>query len=210
MSELKRIIEVEPAYDKRNPDPSKDYGIHGVSIRLVLRGPLGAVQFLLYTNRQLPHIQAMTLKRVIAEFPEISPVDQRKILDYSGDFTVGQELAEVAEWEKFLNKLELSEHTLLQPMAADIGYHSPEPMYEGQQPICHILREPKFDKTTGKITPAIYGDPVICPYVDNDIPCYYDGSTLNAEPIYQIFLKKGEEALWRELEKRYEIQFVKS
>lgn len=57
MSEVfERIIELEPAYDKRHPDPGQNYGIHGVNLRMVLKGLAGAVQFLVYTNWQLPHV----------------------------------------------------------------------------------------------------------------------------------------------------------
>lgn len=54
---LERSVEVGAAYDKRNPDPSKNYGIHGVSLRFLLRGPNGVVQFVIYTNWQLPHVR---------------------------------------------------------------------------------------------------------------------------------------------------------
>lgn len=57
MSEnLERIVEFTPAFDKRHRDPSKNYGIHGVELRMVLKGEAGAVQFVLYTNWQLPHV----------------------------------------------------------------------------------------------------------------------------------------------------------
>jgi hypothetical protein len=52
-----RTIIFEPAFDRRDPDPSKNYGIHGVSCRFILKGEEGAVQFLLFTNWQLPHVQ---------------------------------------------------------------------------------------------------------------------------------------------------------
>ncbi len=47
---MQREITMTPAYDKRDPDPSKNYGVHGVNIVYVLKGKLGAVQFVLYTN----------------------------------------------------------------------------------------------------------------------------------------------------------------
>jgi hypothetical protein len=53
---MEKIIEFTPAFDKRNPDPKKNYGIHGVELRMVLKGELGATQFLLYTNWHLPHV----------------------------------------------------------------------------------------------------------------------------------------------------------
>jgi hypothetical protein len=54
---LTKEVTFYPAYDKRNPDPSKNYGIHGVDIYFILKGDKGAVQFALYTDWQLPHIQ---------------------------------------------------------------------------------------------------------------------------------------------------------
>lgn len=53
---MEKIITFLPAYDKRNPKPAKDYGIHGVELRMILKGELGAVSFLLMTNWHLPHI----------------------------------------------------------------------------------------------------------------------------------------------------------
>ena len=58
MSEFERIVEFTAAYDRRNIDPAKNYGVHGVEMRLVLKGPKGAVHFLLYTNWHLPHVAA--------------------------------------------------------------------------------------------------------------------------------------------------------
>lgn len=53
---LTREIQISPAFDKRSKDPKKDYGIHGCELRFVLKGKDGAVQFVLYTNWQLPHV----------------------------------------------------------------------------------------------------------------------------------------------------------
>lgn len=52
-----RHFEITPAFDKRNPDPSKNYGIHGMDFKWVLVGPKGATQFEIFTNWQLPHVQ---------------------------------------------------------------------------------------------------------------------------------------------------------
>lgn len=46
---FERIVDFEGAYDKRE----KNCGVGGVSIRFVLKGEKGAVQFLLFTNWQL-------------------------------------------------------------------------------------------------------------------------------------------------------------
>ena len=53
---MERIIKFDPAYDKRDPNPSKNYGIHGVNLTFVLKGDEGAVQFVVYTNWHLPHV----------------------------------------------------------------------------------------------------------------------------------------------------------
>lgn len=141
MSELERRVEISPAYDKRDPHPSKNYGIHGADMRFVLIGPKGAVQFLIFTGWHLPHVQ--------------------KELD--GKVETGRTPAR-----------------LLRPMAADVGYHSRQPMYEGHKPI---------------------GDEP-CPYLD--APCYYDGSGMRAEEVFDLMVEKGGEAMWEHLEGYYE------
>jgi hypothetical protein len=51
---FERIVEFTPAYDRRDADPKKNYGIHGVDLRMVLKGEEGAVQFALSTGWYLP------------------------------------------------------------------------------------------------------------------------------------------------------------
>ena len=136
---MEKLIEFEAAYGRRDPDPNKDYGIHGVNIRFVLKGAAGAVQFILYTNWQLPNVRQ--------EFEE-----------RFGDC-----------WPR----------SLAQPLPADLGYHSPKPMYDDHEPI---------DDS--------------CPYLDGK-PCYYDGSTLAAERIFDVLTAAGAEGVWRELEEYY-------
>lgn len=47
---FERIVELEPAYDRK----AEGYGIHGVELRMVLKGAEGAVQFALSTGWYLP------------------------------------------------------------------------------------------------------------------------------------------------------------
>lgn len=54
---MEKIVKFSPAFDKRNSDPSKNYGIHGVDMRMILKGDTGAVQFVVYTGWHLPHVQ---------------------------------------------------------------------------------------------------------------------------------------------------------
>lgn len=56
--DLIRSVRFGAAYDKRDPVPAKNYGIHGVDIRFVLQGEKGAVQFLMYTDWFLPETEA--------------------------------------------------------------------------------------------------------------------------------------------------------
>lgn len=69
-----------------------------------------------------------------------------------------------------------------EPMPADLGYHAYEHQYDGQ--------------------PAM----VKCLYLDGK-SCYYDGSALNAEPVFYGFVEHGEEWLWERLKDYYESVF---
>ncbi len=76
-----------------------------------------------------------------------------------------------------LPHLSRTTHDIL-PEPVDLGYHSKHPIYEGQAPT--------FDYC--EITGG---------------PCYYDGSTLAAEDLFQEFLEGGNDAVWQELERQY-------
>ena len=56
MPKLERRIDFTPAFDRRNADPKKNYGIHGVEMRWYLIGPRGVIQFVVYTGWMLPQI----------------------------------------------------------------------------------------------------------------------------------------------------------
>jgi hypothetical protein len=136
---MNKEIKFTPAYDKRSSDPKKNYGIHGVMIYFYLKGELGAVQFVVYTHWQLPHVQADI---------DAKPPDPR----FPYMFHEGT--------------------------AWDLGYHSAKPMYEGQTKIsdqCELLGG----------------------------PCYYDGSTLNAEPVFDTLRAEGDDGVWKKLEEYY-------
>ena len=67
----------------------------------------------------------------------------------------------------------------LDPSTYTLCYHSPKPMYGGDQPETHE-----------------------CKYVKGGV-CYSGGSALNAEPLLDVLIRGGDEALWKELEKKY-------
>jgi hypothetical protein len=173
---FERIVEFNPAFDKRDSDPKKDHGIHGVEMRWILKGAKGAVQFLVFTNWQLPHITQEGVERM-----------------------------------KHARDVAMELRCFWMPMAADLGYHSKFPMYEGQEPMgsvdTKIAIDPakegfeRFDMSrtpTGTFTP--------CPYLDG-APCYYDGSGLHAETVLRMLIEKGGEAVWQYMEQCYHSQF---
>ena len=130
---FERMILFTPAFDHRD----KNCGIHGMEMRFIVKGDVGAVQFLVFTNWQLPHVRK----------------------EFEGRVDAGENL----------------HPCLFAGSPADLGYHSPKPIYEGQSPLsddCEILG--------GK--------------------CYYDGSGLNAEEPFNILVTDGLEALWKFLE----------
>lgn len=51
---ITRFIEMRPAYDKRNPDPTKNYGIHGVELVFGVRRGDITVTWVLITDWMLP------------------------------------------------------------------------------------------------------------------------------------------------------------
>lgn len=53
---LQRIVKFSKAFDKRNPEPSKNYGVGGVNCWMILKGEKGAVQFAFTTGIYLPHV----------------------------------------------------------------------------------------------------------------------------------------------------------
>jgi hypothetical protein len=70
----------------------------------------------------------------------------------------------------------------IQPSGWDIGYHSPIPMHEGQEPMsseCDILGG----------------------------TCYYDGSGLAADRLIPAFLERGTDAVWEKLTEWYTDRF---
>jgi len=138
MPRFKREIIFDPAYDERNAESGKNYGIHGVNLRFYLTGPKGAVQFVLHTNWHLPHVEKELDSRLDIKWP----------------------------------------HLYCHPLPVDLGYHSPKRRYKGQTLLT-------------KDCPLLKGK------------CYYDGSSLNAEPVYKRLLQEGSDGVWKELEKYY-------
>ncbi len=63
-------------------------------------------------------------------------------------------------------------------MPADVGYHSKVPQYEDQR----------------RMTDN-------CEFTDG--VCYYDGSTMHADKVFDILTEEGSEGVWKYLESYY-------
>jgi len=125
-----------------HPGSPGSHGRHGLSIRFVVKGDAGAVQFIIWTG-WLP------------QFAVPSSIGVINVNDWTSGIL----------------------------MPADLGYHSKTPQYDGQNPI-----------------------ELACPYCDGQ-PCYYDGSSLNANDAMYTLVNGGGDALWTFLDAYYEAIF---
>ncbi len=201
---MEGIIEITPGYDKRSDDPNKNYGIHGINLRMVLKGKLGATQFLVYTNRFPKYL----IEEQIARDEITDPVFIKGLLEYTGPFPEGKIFQEITRYQLFLNGFHNIKHKFLyEPMAADLGYHSPKPTHDDDEPIGSkdYKIDWKINEKGEKVSDVIVvptGTFRPCEYLDGRA-CYYDGSSLNAIPVYDLMVKYGEKAVWKKLEEYY-------
>jgi hypothetical protein len=93
---------------------------------------------------------------------------------------VQKELVEMVEGKITISKGDIRCYFL--PAPADLCYHAKKPQKPGQQ---------IFDTD--------------CKYTGGD--CYYDGSGLEAEELFEMLTSQGSDAVWEELESRYLKQF---
>lgn len=70
---FQKITNVRLPFDRRSADPKTNYGIHGLDIWFILKGPKGAVQFAINFPIYLPHVEA---ERYAWKYkPEIMGID---------------------------------------------------------------------------------------------------------------------------------------
>ena len=74
---LEKITIFKPAFDKRDPDPTKSYGIGAVKCFMVLKGKKGAVHFVFSTGMYLPETHRGWLSK-----PEFSIHDAVKYMGF--------------------------------------------------------------------------------------------------------------------------------
>lgn len=186
--DLERITKFIPAFDKRDDDPNKYYGIGAMEVLMLVKGKKGAVQFRFSTGIYTPEVT--------------------------------QELAENGE----LNWKELSPghwFAIGKPMGYDVGYHSLEPQYEGQE-VMWPTKMRKADPDMPEPGPNATQEERLA-YIQNVVfdkigeaapncdilgaPCYYDGSTMRAEEWLTILIREGVGKIWEMLEAEYKELF---
>jgi len=220
---LERITELTPAYDRRSPDPNRNYGIHGVDLWFWLKGPEGAVQFHLMTNWWPLSIQNEKRSGFDARKFKVGTSVAAKMVThmrYRGDdadkalervLKHQEEMAKqgVSTSEEITECVDTSAHSY--PMPADLGYHSRTPKYENHKPMGttktywrEATEEERAVMPSLKKVPDVFDTDTFshCELTDGE-PCFYDGSGLNAERIYAILLEEGSDGVWEALGRYY-------
>ncbi len=172
---MERLIETTPGWDKRDPDPTKNYGIHCDERRMVLKGELGAVQYLTFLGTYPPELGIPDNKPTPADLGYHSPVPM-----YEGQEAVG---SSKAVYETVIPEPDAEEHHGMVQVGDDLGFRREDGTVQVMKRV-----------PTGSFDP--------CPYLDGR-PCYYDGSGLNAQRVYDVELQEGLEGVWSYLEDYY-------
>ncbi len=150
---MEKITIFKPAFDKRDPVASKNYGIGSVICVMVLKGDKGAVHFSFSTGMFLDSTMREYAQRGLLD-PTVSGLD--------GDY-----------------------FSLNKPMGFDVGYHSPTPMFNGQEPVKGCT----FITTTSD-------------------ECFCDSSTMLAERYMDALIENGSDKIWEMLKSYYEFTFM--
>lgn len=176
---LERIFEFFPAYDKRNPNPEKDFGIGHVRGMMVLKGKKGAVHFSFSTGILLESTMREYIKTGRAKYEMLS-TDNEFYLNKPMGYDVGYHS------RKPLHK------------GQEINWPTKMVKPKGFDPKnIESFSKVKFRKIGKK--------PPVCKYLG--APCYCDGSALRAESFMTAFIEKGSEEVWKMLEEEYRINF---
>jgi hypothetical protein len=184
---LERITMFRPAYDKRHSDPKKNYGIGAVHCFMLVKGKKGAAHFSFATGMLLPS----TVRDYIR--------DGRAKYEFIGE-----------NHEHYLNK----------PMGFDVGYHAKKKQWDGQElrwPTRMVKKkgyeikpyndkgkppEENLKELTDNVKFVKIGKkPPVCDWIG--VPCYSDGSAMEAERWMDILIEKGSDEIWKMLEKNY-------
>lgn len=190
---MERITQINPAYDKRDPDPKKDYGIGAVSLIMVLKGKKGAIHFSFGTGMYLERTQQRLAKEGKLNWEELSPGHWYSVSKGMG-YDVGYhsltpqhdfQKKEGPHWPKKMYKKN--------PNLPDPGPNAT------QEERLKYLNNIKWRKI-GKKAPN-------CIWLGK--PCYCDGSAMRAEEWFNILKEKGSDVIWKMMETDYKDMFGK-
>jgi hypothetical protein len=187
--ELTRLVEVEPAFDKRHANPHKNYGVHGADLAMILKGPTGAVRWLLFTNLHKPNVVAEWVNELTAKGVPLT--DAGLLLTLTDERVTTENVFYALKRQRaILGSVSLGwpESVWFEPSGADLGYHSPVPLRDDQRGT-----EPR---------PG-------CPYLDGR-PCWNDGSATAGGELLEAFQACGPDGIWRHLEWYYRETFAET
>jgi hypothetical protein len=180
---LERILTFRPAYHKVHEDPKKDYGVHGVEMWFVIKGPKGAVHFGMYTN--------MMLKKT-RDWWEATGRGQGSM----GLFPMGVDVG-------------YHSPTPMHDFQKEDGPYWPKKLKHKVENMPYPGKDATPEEMTAYLDNNYWekiGDaPPNCEWLG--VPCYCDGSALAAEEPTNMFLEEGDEPIWKMLEERYHSQF---
>lgn len=177
---LERIVRFRPAWHKVHKDPKKDYGVHGVELHMVLKGPEGAVHFLVSTGMMLKETYEWWDSRGGTQLP---PRLMSMGIDVGYHSPKPTFEGHEVYWPTEMRKKD--------PNMPDPGVNATQ-----EERLAYISNV-EFVKI---------GDaPPKCEYIDG--PCYPDGSALRAEDWFEVFKKEGDDKIWAMMEGEYKALF---
>jgi len=176
---LERIIKFRPGFHKIAEDPKKNYGVHGMDMFFVVKGPKGAVHFILSTGMMLKKTRDWQREEHKDGIGYLFPMGVD--VGYHST-TPGHEGQEVYWPTKMKQK--------------DPTMKSPGPDATQDERLAY-LENTEFVKVGDKAPD--------CEWIGQ--PCYTDGSALRAMEWEEIFTEHGDEKIWAMLEEEYKDRF---
>ncbi len=183
---MEKITRIRPAYDKRNDDPKKDYGIGPAQVYMGLVGKQGAISFSFSTGMYLEKTEQRLAASGSFNWEEITPGHWYSVIKPMG-YDVSHhskkplndyQKKEGPSWPKRMTKKKTDETGMTT-----------------EQKIMNV----KFVKI-GKKAPN-------CDLLG--VPCYCDGSGMRAEEWFNILKEKGSDEIWKMMEEEYKALFGK-
>lgn len=176
---LERTTTFSPAFDKRDPDPSKDYGIGHMTCRMVLKGEKGALHFVWSTGILLPETTEEYARKGDLDWKQLSTDHW-----FSSSKPRGYDVGYHSLTPQYEGQ-EINWPTKMRKIDPDLDEDKAAP---GE-----YLSNIAFDKI-GDVAPN-------CDYLG--APCYCDGSAIRAEEWLNILISQGSDKIWEMMEVEY-------